>query len=130
VTVTTVAAAPGEPPTGGEPLVGFRVTEGRTVKVAEAESPFAPVIVTVYTSPGAVFETMKWVLTSEPVESIEQEDEANNPVGDDTNELHVPTSRVENAVDVVAVTEVPAIPLVGDNVNVGATATVKPVVSA
>jgi hypothetical protein len=50
VTVTRVAAAPGEPPTGGEPLVVLRVTVAWTgpAHVAEAESPSAPVIVTVY----------------------------------------------------------------------------------
>jgi hypothetical protein len=49
VAVTTVAAAPGVPPTGGEPLVMLRVTLGSGVKVFEdvPESPIAPVTVTV-----------------------------------------------------------------------------------
>lgn len=34
VTATTVAAAPGEPATGGEPVVGLRVTAAAGVKVA------------------------------------------------------------------------------------------------
>jgi hypothetical protein len=49
VTDTTVAAAPGEPPTGGEPIVTLRVTLGSGVNVFEdvPESPVAPVTVTV-----------------------------------------------------------------------------------
>lgn len=53
---------------------------------------------TVYTRADAVVETMKTVPTvSAPVESIEHEDEANNPVGVETIDLHVPTSRGENS---------------------------------
>jgi hypothetical protein len=44
VTVTTVA---GVLPAGGEPVVGLRVTAWSGVKVADAESPVAPVTVTV-----------------------------------------------------------------------------------
>jgi hypothetical protein len=68
VTVTTVAAAPGEPPTGGEPVVVLRVTAGEGVKMADAdpESPVAPVTVTVYGCAAAVSKTMKLV----PVKAV------------------------------------------------------------
>jgi hypothetical protein len=63
---------------------------------------------------------------SEPVESIEQEYEVNNPAGLDTNDLHAPLSRVENRFGVaVTMTEVPATPLVADSVNVGAAVTLR-----
>jgi hypothetical protein len=39
VTVTSVAAAPGEPLTGGEPLEGLSVICGVTVNAVDAESP-------------------------------------------------------------------------------------------
>ena len=39
VTVTSVAGAPGEPLTGGEPVVGVRVAVGTTVRVTVPESP-------------------------------------------------------------------------------------------
>lgn len=68
----TVTGVPGTLPTGGEPVVGVNVANGLTVKVADAESPLLPVIVTVYSCPGAVVETMKNVLVSSPEESIAQ----------------------------------------------------------
>jgi hypothetical protein len=111
VTVTTVA---GVLPAGGEPEVGLRVTAACTpVKVADAESPVAPVAVTVYDCLAAVFETMKLVpvVLSKPVESIAQVYEVNNPVGVAKNDLHVPLSRVENGFGVVATSiVVPATP--------------------
>jgi hypothetical protein len=55
----TVTAVPGVLPTGGEPVVVLRVTAALGVKVADPESPVAPVTVTVYTCAAAVFETMK-----------------------------------------------------------------------
>jgi hypothetical protein len=131
VTVTRVAAAPGEPPTGGAPLVVLRVTAARTVKdqVDNPMSPVVPVTLTVYDCPAAVFETMKNVPKSVPVESIAQVDEVNNPVGADMNEVHAPASRVENGFAVVSVTRFPAIPVAGPRTNVGAGNGVK-VVSA
>jgi hypothetical protein len=137
VTVTRVAAAPSA---GGEPLVVLSVTAGKTLKVADAESPSVPVIVTVYDCPAAVFETVKSgvVVTRSPVggvpeATIVQDGAESNPPGVDAIE-HVPASRLENGFVLVAtLMGVPAVPSPGEgmpvSVNVGAASGVK-VVSA
>jgi hypothetical protein len=116
---STVTGVPRLPGTGGEPIVGVSLTDAVTVNVADAESPLFPVIVTVYSCPGAVFETMKNVLVSAPAEVIAQLDEVNRRVSLDTMELQGPASSVENVV-LVIVTVWPAAPVVGPKVMLGA----------
>jgi len=94
----TTTVVPGSDATAGEPLAGFNVIEGVTVKTGLAPdvSPPLPEMVRVYACPGANAATLNVASKRTPVLSITQKgDETSTVAGLDEIE-HAPASNGEN----------------------------------
>jgi hypothetical protein len=112
----TVTVVPGSDATAGEPLAGFSVIDGFTVKTGLAPdvSPPFPEMVRVYPPPGANAATLNVASKRAPALVITQKGDETSTVAGFDEIVHAPASNGENPVTGVSRrTSAPAAPLAG-----------------